>query len=120
MAVTYYFCDGNTKTATSITMTQTSLPPTQYTDGAGTIYTRTNARLTFTASVTPLQDIRLYYTYETRNRIDPNPWLDNWFTVTSYVILPAGQSSVYTDVYLTDDSCWSDGSEDVGSYDEGW
>ena len=111
MATTYYFCDGNTKTSTSITMTQTSLLPTQYNDGNGTIYTRTNARLTFTASVTPLQNIRLYYTYETRNRIDPNPWLDNWFTVTTFVVLQAGQNSVYVDVVLTESACYQDGSE---------
>ena len=118
MALTYYFCDGNTKTPTSITMTQTSLPPTQYTDGNGTIYTRTNARLTFTATVAPLQNIRLYYKYETRNRVLPNPWVDNWFFVQSYVILNAGQTVVTTDVYLTDDACWSDGSEVMYDYQQ--
>jgi len=110
MAINYFFCDGNTKTTTSISMVQTSRPNTQYSDGNGTIYTRTNARLTFTASVTPLTNLRIYYTYETRNKIVPNAW-NPWFEVTAWALMLAGQNVVVADVVLTESACWSDGSE---------
>ena len=108
---TYYFCDGNTRVATTITMTQTSRPNTYITTSSGT-FSRSWARLTFTATVAPLQSLRLYYNYETRNRILPNLWQDNWYTVQSWVTLNAGQTSTYIDVMLSEDACFGDGDDD--------
>jgi len=112
MALNYYFCDGNTKTATSITMTATSLPDRQYTDAAGTVITETLQRLTFTASVRPLTNLRINYSYETRARVDDNPW-GGYYTVTRFVTLLAGQLSVSVDVLLTRDLCYQDGVDGI-------
>jgi hypothetical protein len=107
---TYYYCDGETTLSTNITMTESGARRVEYETSA--VYINKLVKdLTFTASVAPTENVRVYYKYEYTTRVDNGNWSD-WFEVNTYVTLLAGHTTVTETVKVTEYICYK--NEDDG------
>ena len=115
MAQTYYYCDGNLKKSTSVSMSSSSIYTRTYTIGDNTDVIEKYKNLTFIFSPTVsfgvvggLQfGLKVKYSYQFRTSLNYSP-LTSWTTTESNFLVPNNTTTKVIEVLISREVCeWS-------------
>lgn len=120
MATTYYYCNGEKRRSTSVTMTSSSTYTRSYTIGEGTNVYESYKNLTFnftpaviytagTGELSPL--FRVRYSYEFRTQLNYDGYT-SWNKVYQWLTVPTGTSTKTIEVLISRTVCYADGTGD--------